>query len=218
MGTNQGVLGPEGAFRAKRSVPGEYKVTVSAEGFVPATVEASLGEGDIVEHSFTLLRAGVIEGMITDAQTGEPIPRARIRLVAASPSTTEAETPNAKEPKGVPRVGDGSTKRVGPKKTEAELAAEDIEAVRNHYSTRFRNPIRSEQDGSFSIDSAAAGGQMLIVTHDDYVESTMKNVSVEMGRASTVHWRCIAGFTSLAGSSMPAGSPRRQERLHSRHG
>jgi len=178
---------PKGRFERDDLTPGEYKVTVSAEGFVPATVDVTLGEGDFVERSFVLLRAGVIEGVITDAQSGEPIYRARIRLVAVvAPVESEAGDGGEKKGgigKGIPRVGDGLTKRVGPKKTEAELAAEDIEAVREHFVTRFRNPIRSERDGSFSIDSVTVGNQMLIVTHDDYMEARLKNVSVAMGEA-----------------------------------
>jgi hypothetical protein len=71
-------------------VPGTYKVKARAAGYSSSAEQTvSLGTGQNVQVDFTLVAAGKITGMVTDASTGAPIADALVyawRQAAPNPA------------------------------------------------------------------------------------------------------------------------------------
>ena len=69
-----------GAFALEHAAAGAWRLTVEAEGFVPATFEAQAPE----ELAVTLVRGGALDVEIVD-EDGAPVPGALLTVMAAQP-------------------------------------------------------------------------------------------------------------------------------------
>jgi protocatechuate 3,4-dioxygenase beta subunit len=80
------LAGPDGAYRLDTLVPGvRYFVEAWAEGHAP-TGRVAVAEG-IRQHDVALLKAGRVEGRVTDRVTGAGIPDAQVTLLAGQAAT-----------------------------------------------------------------------------------------------------------------------------------
>jgi 5-hydroxyisourate hydrolase-like protein (transthyretin family) len=182
-----------GLFERGDLRPGVYKVAVSSPGFVPASMTVELYEGEVAEPRFALQRSGRLLGRVVDRATGQPLAGARVRLVADTTAVVD-ETPVKK---GVPRVGDDATKV--PEKSEAQLQAEDYSALRGHFvAARTGDSVESDGDGVFEINTVPPGPQVVIVTHDGYVQVVQRRVEVGLGELIELDFGLVGGL-HLAG-------------------
>lgn len=79
---DRALTGPEGSFELAGLAPGEHTLRVAAPGYrlaeVPVILEA--GEGRRELPAVMLEPAGILEGRVLDAETGLPLPGARVEV------------------------------------------------------------------------------------------------------------------------------------------
>jgi len=204
----------EGFFERADLAPGVYRVSVEAAGFVPASLELALAEGGVAEPQFALARSGRLEGVVTDKATGRPLAGARVRLVTGDPAPTTGERgrrrradgdePNGE--RGVPRVGDDAAKPA--EKSPAELQAEDLSALREHFfASQFGGAVSTDANGAFVYDTVPREPITVVVTHEDYVQATRRGVEVGLGEAIQVDVGLEAGLSISGRVVDPSGEP-----------
>lgn len=82
--------GADGAFEFGSLSPGKYQLNVQAPGFTYANKEVEAGGPPV---DFQLMRAGTIEGLVVDSQSGAPVKAESIQLFWIPP--WERDEPNA---------------------------------------------------------------------------------------------------------------------------
>ncbi len=174
----------DGHFRRDGLAPGVYRIEVAATGFVPASAELDLFEGEVTERQFALARAGRIDGRVVDKLTGQPIEGAVIEVVPSPADDGAAQGTSRRGPEKsrVARVGDDP--KPGAAAVEPDPKAEDDRAIREYFLRGSRNEEAvTAADGSYAVETVRPGRQLVTVSHPDYIQARLDGVEVGFGEA-----------------------------------